>query len=332
MDAGPHDAGSGKSKIRPAEQKKGHPVNIGVLTINGLGFHPNGRLAQAARAGGHDLVLINPYQVICCLKEQHPDMQGDGIRPAIPGGLPDMVPDVVLPRQGSPMGEYGFVLLRQFHAMGIPLVNGLTGVTIARHQFITLQTLAGAGIPVPDSCFVTRPALFFDAVARLGGYPVIAKQPSGMGGDGVVRLENTAQARDWVASQLDPVKGLVVQRFFAPEGRVDARILVIGNQVAAAMKLLPASDDFRTNIHQKGQAAAFDPPGPWAEMAVAAAKACCLDIAGIDLMVPKGGSPCVVEVNYSPGFQGLEAATGIDIAAKIINHAARAAGQHMNPN
>jgi ribosomal protein S6--L-glutamate ligase len=297
-------------------------VKIGILTINGLDFHPNGRLAQAARAGGHGLVLINPYQIACCLEKQRFDMQGDGLRPAISGKLPD----VVLPRQGSPMGEYGFVLLRQFHAMGIPLVNGLTGVTIARHQFITIQTLAAAGIPVPDSCFVTRTACFFDAVARLGGYPVIAKQPSGMGGDGVVKLDNNDQAWTWVESHLDPVKGLVVQRFFPPKGRIDARLLVIGNQVAGAIKLLPAPDDFRANIQQKGQAKAFDLPGPWAEIAVAAAKACCLDIAGIDLMVPENGGPCVVEVNYSPGFQGLEAATGIDIAAKIINHAVYTAG------
>jgi ribosomal protein S6--L-glutamate ligase len=297
-------------------------VIIGILTINGPDFHPNGRLARAAVVRGHDLVLIDPYQVICCLEKQGTDIQGDGFSMAISGGRPD----VVLPRQGSPMGEYGFVLLRQFYAMGIPLVNGLAGVTIARHQFITLQTLAAAGIPVPDSFFVTRASLFFDAVARLGGYPVIAKQPSGMGGDGVVKLDTRDQARAWVTSQLDPVKGLVVQRFFPPQGRVDARILVIGNRVAGAMKLVPAPDDFRTNIHQKALADAFEPPGPWAQMAVAAAKACCLDIAGIDLMVPKGDGPCVVEVNYSPGFRGLEAATGIDIAAKIIDHAVRSTG------
>ncbi len=306
MDAGRH----------VAEIHEGNPVNIGVLTVHDLTFHPNGRLDEAARHRNHRVILINPYQMTCILKNQGPDMQD--CRQAGPGPRPD----VVLPRQGSPMGEYGFVLLRQLQAMGVPLVNGLTGVTLSRHQYITLQTLAAAGIPVPDTCFVTRPAGFFDAVDRLEGYPVIAKQPSGMGGDGVVKLDNATQARDWVTSRLDPVKGLVVQRFFPPDGRMDARILVIGGQVAGAMTLWPAPDDFRTNIHQQGRAAALDPPDSWKRMAVAAARACCLDIAGIDLMGKKDGSPCVVEVNYSPGFRGLEAATGIDIAMKIIDFAA----------
>ncbi|MCF8092304.1 MAG: RimK family alpha-L-glutamate ligase [Desulfotignum sp.] len=297
-------------------------MNIGILTIHDLAFHPNGRLCEAAQKRGHTLVLINPYQVTCTLEKQFPGMDGSGIKDAVNGTLPD----VVLPRQGSPMGEYGFVLLRQFHAMGIPLVNSLKGVTIARHQYITLQALAAAGIPVPDTCFVTRPENFFDAVVRLGGYPVIAKQPSGMGGDGVVKIDDDVQALACVETLLDPVKGLLIQRFFPPKGRVDVRILVIGSRVAGAMKLLPAPDDFRTNIHQNSRATAVDPPKEWSDMAVAAAEACFLDIAGIDMMVEKEGVPHVVEVNYSPGFRGMEAATGIDIAAKIIDHAAGLSG------
>ncbi len=312
-------------------------MNIGILTVHGFGFHPNGRLQTAARTAGHRIQLINPYQLICSLEKQNSGMGGlfhdsisfgamPGTKPAgnsddllkssIPGGLPD----VVMPRQGSPMGEYGFVVLRQFQAMGIPLVNGLEGVTIARHQFITLQTLSAAGIRVPDSCFVTRSDSFFAAVDQLGGYPVIVKHPSGMGGDGVVKIDDRCGAKTCVANMLDPVKGLVLQRFFAPKERMDARILVIGGRVAGAMQLTPAHNDFRTNIHQQGSAIAFDPPEEWANMAVSAARACSLEIAGIDMMVEKEGLPHVVEVNYSPGFRGLEAATGKDIARKIIAH------------
>ena len=294
-------------------------MKIGVLTIHGLGFHPNGRLDQAARRRGHHLMLINPYHLTCVLETQGPGIHG--CNDAMTGDLPD----VVLPRQGSPMGEYGFVILRQFQAMGIPLVNTLEGVTIARHQYITLQALAAAGIPVPDTCFVTQKAPFFDAVDRLGGYPVVVKQPSGMGGDGVFKIDDPAQADTCVNTRLDPVKGLLVQRFFPVSGRVDARILVIAGRVAGAMTLSAASDDFRTNIHRQGRAVAFDPPASWKHLAVAAAKACGLDIAGIDMMGKKSGSPCVVEVNYSPGFRGLEAATGIDIAMEIIDFASRQA-------
>ncbi|MCF8074906.1 MAG: ATP-grasp domain-containing protein, partial [Desulfotignum sp.] len=232
-------------------------MKIGVLTIHGLGFHPNGRLDQAARHRGHHLMLINPYHLTCGLENQGPGIHG--CNDAMIGDLPD----VVLPRQGSPMGEYGFVILRQFQAMGIPLVNTLEGVTIARHQYITLQALATAGIPVPDTCFVTQKAPFFDAVDRLGGYPVVVKQPSGMGGDGVFKIDDPAQADTCVNARLDPVKGLLVQQFLPVSGRVDARILVIGGRVAGAMTLLPVPDDFRTNIHRQGRAAAFDPPASW---------------------------------------------------------------------
>ncbi len=294
-------------------------MNIGVLTIHGLGFHPNGRLDQAARHRGHRLILINPYQLTCALKNQAPGIHG--CSESLTGDLPD----VLLPRQGSPMGEYGFVILRQFQAMGIPLVNGLEGVTIARHQYITLQILAAAGIPVPDTCFITRQTSLFDAVDRLGGYPLVVKQPSGMGGDGVFKIDGPDQARSCVNARLDPVKGLLVQRFFPPSGRLDARILVIGGQVAGAMTLLPAADDFRTNIHRHGRAKSFNPPVLWEKMAVAAAKACCLDIAGIDIMGTHRDLPCVIEVNYSPGFRGLEAACGIDIALQIIDFAAEKA-------
>jgi ribosomal protein S6--L-glutamate ligase len=270
-------------------------------------------------------MLIDPYQLVCVLENQVSEIAGH--QSAVSQDRHHLVlPDVVLPRQGSPMGEYGFVVLRQFEALGISLVNGLEGVTIARHQYITLQVLAAAGIPVPDTCFVTRPAPFFDAVDRLGGYPVVVKQPSGMGGDGVFKIEDAEQAGICLNTRLDPVKGLLVQRFFPTSGRLDARILVIGGRVAGAVTRVPASNDFRTNVHRHGRAQAFDPPASWKETAVQAARACRLDIAGVDMMGSPGGFPCVIEVNYSPGFRGLEAATGLDIAMKLIDFAVQKAG------
>lgn len=122
-------------------------VNIGILTVNGLEFHPNGRLAETARDMGHSVRLINPYTLACILEKGRPAMTSSSF---------DRMPDIILPRQGSPMGEYGFVLLRQFVRMGIPLVNGVEGITVARNQYITLQALSDANIPVPDSCFVTK--------------------------------------------------------------------------------------------------------------------------------------------------------------------------------
>jgi ribosomal protein S6--L-glutamate ligase len=296
---------------------------IGIMTVNGSEFHPNKRLMEAAAYYGHEVLLMNPYAIVCAL-----DMGSSGLSASagVVGStdfymdLPGPLPHVVLPRQGSPMGEYGFVLLRQFMKMNIPLVNSLEGVTIAKNQYITLQTLGAAGIEVPNSCFITRPTGFFKAVDHLGGFPVIAKQVDGMGGDGVVKIDSRAQAEVFLEAHLNPLKGMLVQKFIPPQGRQDVRMLVIGNRLAGAMVLEPSPGDFRANIHQNGRAAVIDPPEEWIKLALDAARACCLDIAGVDMMVEKGGRPLVVEVNYSPGFRGLEAATGQDISRKIIEH------------
>jgi ribosomal protein S6--L-glutamate ligase len=284
---------------------------IGVMTVNGADFHPNKRLIQAADRSCHRILLINPYEITCRLDRGHAGFSMD---------LPGLFPQVVLPRQGSPMGEYGFVLLRHFVKMNIPLVNGIEGVTIAKNQYITLQTLGTAGIAVPNSCFITRAPCFFKAVDHLGGFPVIAKQVDGMGGDGVVKIDTRDQAAAFLGAHLNPLKGLLVQKFIPAEGRQDIRLLVIKDRVAGAMALEPLAGDFRANIHQNGRATAIDPPAEWVSLAVEAARACCLEIAGVDMIIEKGGRPLVIEVNYSPGFRGLEASTGRDIAGEIIAH------------
>lgn len=291
-------------------------MRIGILTVNGFDFHPNKRLLEAAEISGHTIMLINPYEITCAL-----DM-GTGFSgsPGFSVDIPGHIPDVILPRQGSPMGEYGFVLLRHFVQMNIPLVNGIEGVTIAKNQYVTLQTLGAAGIRVPNSCFITRKTSFFKAVDHLGGFPVIAKQVDGYGGDGVVKIENRAMADLFLDNHLNPLKGLLVQQFIPPEGRQDVRILVIGGREAGTMVLEPSAGDFRANIHQNSRAMAVNPPEEWVKLALDAAKACCLEIAGVDMVVEKNGDPLVLEVNYSPGFKGLEAATKKDISREIIDY------------
>lgn len=285
---------------------------IGILTVNDFAFHPNRRLRMAAKKRGHDALLINPYQLAGLLLNNTPGMFSRQF---------DQAPDLVMPRQGSPMGEYGFVVLRQFAQMGIPLLNRLDGVTIGRNQFITLQTLTASGIPVPDSCFITRPEYFAEAVHCLGGYPVVVKQVSGMGGEGVAMFATAAMAHAYLERFLDSRQGLVVQQFVPPEGRQDLRLLVIGGRVAGAMQLTPCATDFRANIHQAGTARPFEAGPELQQIAIGAARACCLDIAGVDLILDARGRPQVLEVNYSPGFQGLEAATGLNIADMIIDYA-----------
>ncbi|MFH2091573.1 MAG: RimK family alpha-L-glutamate ligase [Pseudomonadota bacterium] len=286
-------------------------MNIGILTINDFNFHPNLRFAQAAKERGHEIILINPYKMLSTLNN---DEFGFSVSKMV------KIPDIILPRQGSPMGDYGLCLMRQFEQMGIALVNGLEGVTIARNQYITLQALAASRIPVPSSCFITEKINFSEAIDFLGGYPVVVKQVDGMGGEGVIKVDRLEQAFPFLDRQLKEKKGIIVQTFIPPEGRMDIRLLVVGKKVVGTMKLEPGKHDFRANIHQNGQAEAIEPSPLWIDLAVNAATACCLEIAGVDMIVEKNGLPKILEVNYSPGFKGLEAATGLDIAGKIIEY------------
>ncbi len=282
---------------------------IGIMTVNGFDFHPNGRLREAAESRGHEILLINPYTLVCSLKAGRPELSMEG-----------RIPDVIMPRQGSPMGEYGLVVLGHFARMGIPLVNGIEGVGMARNQYLTLQALSRSGIPIPDTCFITRKSSFSRAVKEVGGFPVVAKQVDGMGGEGVTKIETLAQGEKFLDHHLLPAKGMLVQQFISPQGRRDVRMLVIGKAVAGAMVLVPPPGEFRANIHQNGRASALDPPDHWIKLGLASAHACSLEIAGVDMIVDPTGAPRVVEVNYSPGFRGLEAATGRDIAQQMIDH------------
>lgn len=286
-------------------------MNIGVLTINDFSFHPNMRLKQAAEDSGNEIILINPYDILCSLKDSCFEFFIEKIYKKI---------DVIMPRQGSPMGDYGLVLLRQFNHSGTPLVNGLKGITIARNQFITLQTLASSGLPVPATLFITKLASFLPAVKQLGGFPVVIKQVDGMGGDGVIKVNSQIEAQAFLTQNLPARKGLVVQQFIEPQERTDIRVLVIGEKIAGAMALVPDGHDFRTNIHQKGHDRSVELTESLASIALKAAKACHLQIAGIDLIIENGRSPLILEVNYSPGFKGLEASTGKDIAKLMLKY------------
>ena len=288
-------------------------MNIGVLTVRGMDFHPNRRLAEAASRSGHSLLLIDPYLVTAAIGRNGFDCTVRGMAEK---------PDIILPRQGALMGDYGLVLIRQLERMGIPLVNGSDGVSIARHQFHTLQILASAGLPVPETFFITGAPQIPGAVKQLGGYPVVMKQVSGMGGEGVAMIHTADAAEHFVAHSMADKKGALVQEYIRPADRKDIRLFVIGHQVAGAMALTPGAGEFRANIHQNGRAEAYTPDHQLEKMAVGAAKACRLEVAGIDIIVGKNRGPHLIEINYSPGFRGIEAATGKDMASRVIQYAA----------
>jgi len=235
--------------------------------------------------------------------------------------------DVVLPRQGATVNDSSLKLVPHLHHMGVPLVNKLDAIRLAKDQFLTLQALSAFQIPIPDTGFINAYEGFQLVLDRLDGYPVVVKQVSGRVGEGVFLVNNDHKARLILHNNLKTGKGMLVQRFIPPENRLDIRVLVIGGKVVGAMKLKPKPGDFRSNFHLTQKSWPVELLPEWEKIALKAADALGLEIAGVDLIVDEKGEVRVIELNYSPGFSGLEAATGLDIAGRIIDYVVETYGQ-----
>ena len=286
-------------------------MNIGIITVRDSDYHPNRRLDEAASLHGHKTILVHPYKLWPSLVESKPGVAGQ----------PDIDSlNVVLPRQGATVGGSSLTLICHISLMGIPVVNDLDSIRLAKNQFHTLQALAASRIPVPDTFFVNSPEGFQQALASLQGYPVVVKQASGRQGKGVILVKTRQNLDSAIHEHMDKRKGLLVQRFIPPAGRQDIRVLVVGGRVAGAMELKPKKGDFRANYHLNKESRSKDLPTKLEGIALKAADAVGLEIAGIDLIVDQDGRAMVIEVNYSPGFKGMEAATGLDIASTIVEY------------
>lgn len=292
-------------------------ITVGIITVRDTQYHPNRRLAEAARSRGHAVVDIHPYRY-------WPGYYEPG-KATLLHDNPMHLPQVVLPRQGADVGPSCLPLIRHFELMDIPVVNGFEAVRISRHQFYTLQALHRAGVPFPESVFINSAKGFYRAVDALGGYPVVVKQVSKRQGMGVLKVASPIQANEVVAAHFKAPRkerpGLLLQRYLAARGRRDIRVLVVGHRVAGAQVLTPVHGDFRSNVHLGGQGRAFAMTDAIEDLSLRAVEAVGLEIAGVDLMVAEGESPLVGEVNYAPGFKALEATTGRDIAGKIVDYA-----------
>jgi ribosomal protein S6--L-glutamate ligase len=285
-------------------------MNIGIITVRDSEYHPNGRLLAAAAQKGHRARLIHPYQVF-------PKVTGEGL--GFGARVDGQALDVMMPRQGATISDSSLILLHHFSRMGMPLVNGFDAVCISRNQMMTLQTLACEGLPVPDTLFVNSEAGFEKAVPLVGGYPIVVKQVSGRQGAGIYLVETKDQAETITSNHLDPRMGILVQRYLPTAARRDIRVMVINGLAAAAMEMTPVDGDFRANFHLTRESRPVEITQLVQTLATKAAQAVGLDIAGVDMIVDPYNNMYIIEVNYAPGFKGLERATGLDIAGLMID-------------
>jgi len=285
-------------------------MHVAILSVRDETYHPNSRLMAAAVEMGHRISLIHTRD---CL----PSIQGGQQTVRLPEAD---LPDILLPRVGATINDYALSVVRHFEFSGTRVVNGFESILMARNKFMGLQRLAKQGISVPDTYLAVTQAGFERSVEQLGGYPVVAKMPSSRQGNGVMRVENQATASFVMNNLMDNTRGILVQEYLPPEGRTDLRAFVLGDRVLGAMSLKPNPGDFRTNIHITGQGRLLTLNPSLSKLAVQSSRALALEISGCDIILQENDSPKVIEVNYSPGFRGLEHATGIDIAKRIIHY------------
>ena len=299
---------SGEAVFGPA----GYIMNIGILSVRDNAYHPNRRLIETGSRLGHKISLIHTRE---CLSETG----ARGVDLQILND-PDFRPDLILPRIGATINDYAMAIVRQFELSGIPVVNGYYAILPARNKFLCLQTLSLHNLPVPETYLVINLKGFNAVAEKLGGYPVVVKSLQSRQGAGVALVQSSHMAEFVLNNLQDISQGLLVQEFIPTRSRRDIRAFVIGDRVVSAMELKPNAGDFRSNIHLAGNGKSFNPDLELSDLAVRSSKALGLEISGVDIILDERGKAKVIEVNYSPGFRGIEAATGMDIASRIVEY------------
>jgi len=281
------------------------------------------RLAEAAARRGHPLRVVDTLK--CALVVE------TGRSTLVSGGAPLAGVDVAVPRIGASITARGVAVVAQLELMGVPVVNGSAAIARSRDKLRCVQDLAGAGVDVPRTVLARSPGDVAEALRLVGGLPVIVKLLRGTQGVGVMIARSEAEIRSLLDTMHELGQELVLQEFVGESEGRDVRVLVVGGRAVAAMRRRARAGEFRSNLHRGGAGEAVGLPPAYASIAERAARVTGLEVAGVDLLETTAG-PRVIEVNSSPGFQGLERATGADIAGLIVEHAAARAANRATPD
>jgi ribosomal protein S6--L-glutamate ligase len=276
-------------------------------------------MVEAAKARGHDVQVVDVLKCYMNINMQHPEIHVKG------EVLSDF--DAVIPRIGASVTFYGTAVLRQFEMMGTYPLNESVAISRSRDKLRSMQLLSRKGIGLPITGFANKPSDIPDLVEMVGGAPLVIKLLEGTQGIGVV-LAETRQAAESVLEAFMGLKASVmVQEYIKEAGGADIRCFVIGDKVIAAMKRQAKAGEFRSNLHRGGAASLVRLTPEERSTAVRAARTMGLNVAGVDILRSNHG-PLVMEVNSSPGLEGIEAATGLDVADRIIQFIEKNASSH----
>ena len=285
-------------------------MKIAILSRNAR-LYSTTRLVTAGRARGHRVRVLDPLR--CYMRIAH-----DGYALHY-GGRELRGFDSVIPRIGASITFYGTAVLRQFEMMGVHTPNASEAVLRARDKLRSLQILAKHGLDMPVTVFGDNPDDTADLLAMLGPPPHVIKLNESAQGQGVVLAEKTAASQSVIEAFRGLYANFLVQEFVREANGRDIRCFVVGEEVVAAMQREAVAGDFRSNLHRGGTGSKVKLSERERDTALRAARAMKLGIAGVDLLRSERG-PLVLEVNSSPGLEGIEGVTGVDVAGAVIRY------------
>lgn len=284
-------------------------MKIAILS-RGATLYSTARLKEAALTRGHEVAVVDYLRCYMDITARRPKVlyRGEEVRP-----------HAVIPRIGATYTFYGAAVVRQFEMADVFTLNSSDGISRSRDKLRSMQILSRAGVGLPTTSFAHSIQDINGLLDVVGGTPVVVKLLEGTQGIGVVLAETKKAAESVIGAfrQLDA--NILVQQFIKEAGGSDIRAFVVGGKVVAAMRRQSAPGDFRSNLHRGGRAQAIRLTPSERSTAVRAAKAMGLSVAGVDLLQSDEG-PMVLEVNSSPGLEGIEEASGVDIADLIIEY------------
>ena len=305
-----YDAYTAKQMRAPAPAR---PLRVALLSREPSNYSTS-RFVQAGESRGHAVEVIDTLRCYMAIDSLAPEIHIDGRR------LPSF--DAVIPRVGASVTSYGLSVIRQFETTGTYCLNGSDGIAASRDKLHAHQVLARARIGMPKTAFAASPKDTDNLIGLVGRAPIIVKLLESSQGKGVVLAETQKAAQSVISAFRGLRANFLVQQFVKEAGGEDIRCLVIAGKVVAAMKRRAAEGEFRSNLHQGGTAEPAKLTKQERETAVRAAKAFGLGMAGVDLLRSNDG-PKVLEVNSSPGIEGIERASGRDVAGLVFDEIER---------
>jgi len=286
-------------------------------------LYSTSRLVLAARARGHVATVADPLDFHIVVSRGRPSMfLGSQVVPEA---------DIIIPRIGASITNYGLAVVRQFDMMGVPVLNTSVAIARSRDKLRSIQLLTKKDIDVPKTVCARTPDSVELALSFVGGTPAIVKLQQGAQGIGTMIAE-TPQA---VTSLLETLwamgQDIILQEYIAESKGRDYRAIVVGGRVIAAMRRQAKKGEFRSNLHRGGHGVAVELDRRYRIAAIAATKVMGLEVAGVDMLEAKTG-PKILEINSSPGLEGIERASGIDVAGAIIEQAEKYAERRKQRN